>query len=71
MMAEDRGKISNGPNERAVNETIVGSSPGIADDAPAPVENMPNAPSDEEVDEMARKLGAPTAERNTLPLDGE
>ena len=32
-MAEDREKISNGPNERAVNETIAGTGPGIPDDA--------------------------------------
>ena len=70
-MADDREKLSNGPNDRAINETIAGTGPGIADDALSPGETLPEAPSDEEVDEIARKLGAPTAERNTLPLDGE
>lgn len=71
MMADDREKLSNGKNERAINETIAGTGPGIADDALAPGETIPTAPSDEEVEEIARKLGAPTAERDTLPLDGE
>jgi hypothetical protein len=70
-MAEDREKISNGPNERAINETIAGTGPGISDDALTPGENLPEAPSDEQVDEIARKMGAPTAESDTLPLDGE
>lgn len=70
-MAEDREKISNGPNERAVNESIAGTGPGIPDDALAPGEDLPEAPSDEEVERIARTLGAPTAEKDTLPLDGE
>jgi len=70
-MADDREKISTGPNEEAVNETIAGTGPGIADDALAPGEELPEAPSDEEVERMARKLGSPAAEEDTLPLDGE
>lgn len=70
-MADDREKISNGPNERSVNETIAGTGPGIADDALAPGEELPNAPTDEQVDEAARKLGAPVGEKDTLPLEGE
>ena len=70
-MADDREKISNGPNERAVNETIAGTGPGIPDDAMAPGEEMPEAPSDEEVERIAAKLGAPQGEKDTLPLDGE
>lgn len=70
-MAEDREKISNGPNERAVNETIAGTGPGIADDALAPGEELPEGPSDEEVERIAQKLGSPTAEKDTLPLEGE
>jgi hypothetical protein len=71
-MAEDREKISNGPNEEPINETIAGTGPGIADDALAPGEQaILKAPSDEEVEEMAEKLGAPTAEKDTLPLEGE
>jgi hypothetical protein len=69
-MAEDREKISNGPNERAINETIAGTGPGIPDDALAPGEELPEQPSDEEVAQAARKLGAPL-ERDTLPLEGE
>ena len=70
-MAEDREKISTGPNERSVNETIAGTGPGIPDDALAPGEELPEPPSDEEVDRAARALGAPTAERDTLPLEGD
>jgi hypothetical protein len=70
-MAEDREKISTGPNERAVNETIAGTGPGIPDDALAPGQELPQAPSDEEVEEMAERLHSPAAERDTLPLEGE
>ena len=57
-MAEDREKISNGPNERAVNENIAGTGPGIPDDAMAPGQELPEPPSDEEVARIAEKLGA-------------
>ena len=60
-MAEDREKISNGPNERAVNEPIAGTAPGIPDDAQRPGDELPEPPSDEEVARMAEKLGAPSA----------
>jgi hypothetical protein len=71
-MTEDREKISTGPNEEPVNETIAGTGPGIADDSLAPGEKaIPEAPSDEEVEEMAEKLHSPTAEKDTLPLEGE
>ena len=70
-MADDREKISTGPNERAVNENIGGTAPGIPDDALAPGEQIPAPPSDEEVHRIAEKLGVPTKERDTLPLDGE
>ena len=70
-MADEREKISTGPNEEAVNETIAGTGPGIPDDALAPGEELPALPSDEEVEAIARKLGAPTAERDSLPLEGE
>lgn len=69
-MADDREKISTGPNERAVNETIAGTGPGIPDEALAPGEELPAAPSEEEVARIAERLGART-ERDTLPLDGE
>jgi hypothetical protein len=63
-MAEDREKISNGPNERALNETIAGTGPGVPDDARGPGEELPDPPSDEEVARIAKKLGAPTADRH-------
>lgn len=69
-MADDREKISNGPNDRSLNDTIAGTGPGIPDEALAPGEELPTPPTDEQVAEAARKLGAPT-ERDTLPLDGE
>jgi len=70
-MAQDREKISTGPNEEPINETIAGTGPGIPDDALAPGEELPEQPSDEQVEEMAEELGAPSAERDTLPLEGE
>ena len=70
-MDDDREKISTGPNEEPINETIAGTGPGIPDDALAPGEEFPTAPSDEEVDRIAEKLGSPTAEKDTLPLEGE
>ena len=70
-MADDREKISNGPNERAVNETIAGTGPGIPDEALAPSEQLFTGASDEEVERIAKKLKAPIAERDTLPLEGE
>ena len=71
-MAEDREKISTGPNDRPINETIAGTGPGIADDSLTPDEKeIPEAPTDEKVEEMAEALGSPTAEKDTLPLEGE
>jgi hypothetical protein len=71
-VTKDREKISTGLNDRPINETIAGTGPGIADDSLAPgEEDPPEAPSDEEVENIAEKLGAPSAEEDTLPLDGE
>ena len=70
-MVQDREKISTGPNEEAINETIAGIGPGIADDALAPGEELPEAPSDEQVEKAAEALQAPVKERDTLPLEGE
>jgi hypothetical protein len=58
-MAEDRTKISNGPNDRAVNEPIAGTAQGLPDDARAPGEALPEPPTDEQVAALAKKLGAP------------
>jgi hypothetical protein len=73
-MADDREKISTGPNESPINETIAGTGPGIPDEALAPGEDesaLFRMPSDEEVERIAEKLGAPIAEKDTLPLEGE
>ncbi len=70
-MADDREKISSGPNDRPLNESLAGTGPGIPDEALAPGEELPEAPSDEEVERVARKLGVSMAEKDTLPLDGE
>src|SRR6185369_390725 len=72
-MPEDREKISSGPDEEPVNETIAGTGPGIPDDALAPGEELPEPPSDKEVEQAAQQLDAPVGkrERDTLPLEGE
>ena len=70
-MQDSREKISTGPNEEAINETIAGTGPGIPDDALAPGEELPEPPSDEEVEKAAEALGAPGREHDTLPLEGE
>jgi len=70
-MADDREKISTGPNEEPINETIAGTGPGIPDDALSPGEELPEPPTDEEVERVAEKLHAPAAEKDTLPLEGE
>jgi hypothetical protein len=55
---KDRPKISTGPNDRPINETIAGTGPGIPDEALAPGEERPEPPSDEEVARAAEQLGA-------------
>ena len=71
-MDDDREAISNGPNDRPINESIAGTGPGIADDSLAPGEDaISEGPTDEEVEEMAEKFHSPTAEKDTLPLEGE
>jgi hypothetical protein len=54
-----REKITDGPNERAVDEVIAGTGPGIPDDALAPGQELPKPPTNEEVARIARRLGAP------------
>jgi len=70
-MIDEREKISTGPNDRPINEMVAGTGPGIADDALAPGEELPEAPSDEEVEQARAKFGLSAAERDTLPLEGE
>ena len=71
-MSEDRENISTGPNAEPLNEGIAGTGPGIPDDSLAPgEEQLPEPPSDEEVEKIAGELGAPAGKSDTLPLDGE
>jgi hypothetical protein len=70
-MAEDREKISTGPNERARNETIAVTGPGVPDDALAASEDLPEPPSAQEEQRIRERLGAPQAQDDSLPLDGE
>ena len=68
----DREKISTGPNAEPLDDTIAGTGGGIPDDSLAPGEqSLPEPPTDEEVEKAAEALGAPKAQRDTLPLDGE
>ena len=67
---DDKEKISTGPNERARNETIAGTGPGIPDDARGPGEELPEPPSDEEVARVAEALGV-TGSREEQPLEGQ
>jgi hypothetical protein len=71
IMADDREKISTGPNAEPIEETIAGTGPGIPDEALAPGEELPGPPSEEEIERAAEALGSPTAEKDTLPLEGE
>jgi hypothetical protein len=57
-MAEDRKKISDGPNDRPINESIAGTGPGIPDEALGEGEELPEPPTEEEVRRIAEKLGA-------------
>ena len=71
-MAQDREKLSTGPNEEPINETIAGTGPGIPDDALGPGEELPEPPTDEQVNRAAEALDAPIRARSdTLPLEGE
>lgn len=67
---DDKEKISTGPNERARNETIAGTGPGLPDDARGPGEELPEAPTDEEVERAAEALGVPDSGEK-LPLEGQ
>ena len=71
-MAEDREKISNGPNERPINESIAGTGPGVPDEGLSPGQTeLPQPPTDAQVKAAAEKLGAPGGDVDSLPLDGE
>jgi hypothetical protein len=67
---DDKAKISTGPNERARNESIAGTGPGVPDDARGPGEELPEPPSDEQVQRAAEALGVPGAGEEQ-PLEGQ
>jgi hypothetical protein len=56
MMSEQR--IGGGTNSRPLNDTIAESGPGIPDEALAPGQDLPEMPDDQEVERVAKKLGA-------------
>ncbi len=66
-MAVDREKLSTGPNGRPVNESIAGTGPGIPDDALAPGADLPDPPSEEEVERIARAIDAPLPQSDETP----
>ncbi len=66
----DREKITDGANERAIDESLASTGPGIPDDALLPGEDLPDPPSDAEVARVARKLGAPIPQANGDASDG-
>lgn len=55
-MSDDRP--TGGTNARPLGEGIAGTGPGIPDEALGPGEELPEPPSDEEVERVARALGA-------------
>ncbi len=60
------------PTNERINETIAGTGPGIPDEALAPGEELPRA-SERRGSRADRQRNSdrPTAERDTLPLEGE
>lgn len=68
---DDNAMISTGPNERARNETIAGTGPGIPDDALGLNSELPDPPTDEEVRRIAEKLGAPVPDMKESPSRSE
>ena len=66
---DDKEKISTGPNERPRNETIAGTGPGIPDDALGPGKELPEPPSEEEVERAKKALGV-TDSREERPAEG-
>ncbi len=64
---DDKEKISTGPNERARNESIAGTGPGLPDDARGPGEELPQAPTDEDVERAKAALGVPVSDDEQPP----
>jgi hypothetical protein len=67
---DDKAKISTGPNERARNESIAGTGPGVPDDARGPGEELPEPPTDEEMERAKQALGV-SGESEEQPLEGQ
>jgi hypothetical protein len=67
---DDKEKISTGPNERARNESIAGTGPGLPDDARGPGEELPEGPTDEDVERAKAALGVPGS-GDDQPLEGQ
>ena len=64
----NREKITDSANERAIDESIAGTAPGLPDDALLPGEDLPEEPSEVDVARIAAKLGAPDQTNNFLGL---
>ena len=56
-MTDRKTKITTGPNERAIDESLAGTGPGIPDEARGPGEEIPEPPTDEEVERAKKSLG--------------
>src|SRR5689334_15445742 len=71
--ANPREAVMSDDKREKLDDTIAGTGLGIPDDALGPGEQLPEAPTDEQVEEAAEALDAPIAkrERDTLPLEGE
>jgi hypothetical protein len=69
-MANEREKISTGPNDRPLNEGIAGTGPGIPDEALSPGKELPQPPTEEQEKRIRERLGV-EEEVDTLPLEGE
>lgn len=64
---DDKEKISTGPNERARNESIAGTGPGLPDDARGPGEELPEAPTEEDVERAKAALGVAGSDKEEPP----
>ena len=64
-MPNDREKISTGPNDRPLNETIAGTGPGIPDEALIPGKDLPEPPGEEE--EKAHPRSASAFRKKSIP----
>lgn len=64
----NRKKITDSANERAIDESIAVTAPGLPDDALSPGEDLPEASSEEDVAWVAAKRGAPDPTNNFLGL---